>query len=124
MSEEQPEQSPLTLIIDADADIIEMLSFEFEMRGMRVESARTADEGIEKYLALKPDAVVADAMISNGQRVKLIDWFERNLPEKKEERPVLIMLGNFIEQSISPLMEKGVEATFVKPFKAFEATLF
>ena len=26
------------------------------------------------------------------------------------------MLGNFIEQSISPLMEKGVEATFVKPF--------
>ena len=70
------------LIVDDDEDICLSVKAFLETRNYKVETALSKEEGMEKFLSIKPDLAILDVMMATWQ-----DGFELSRELKKD--PVL-----------------------------------
>jgi len=76
------------LIVDRNASTMKTLSEVLQAKGYTVVEAQSGPEGIEKALALKPDAIVVDALLSQETDMVQTLRFERDM-----ENVVFLLLG-------------------------------
>ncbi|HAN46474.1 MAG TPA: hypothetical protein DCQ32_07985 [Cyanobacteria bacterium UBA8156] len=76
------------LIVDRNASTVKTLSEVLQAKGYTVVEAQNGVEGIEKALAIKPDAIVVDALVSQETDMVQTLRFERDM-----ENVVFLLLG-------------------------------
>ena len=81
-------QQPLVLTIDDDPSITRVLQVKLEKAGYRVQSALTAEEGLERIRELSPDAVITDVKMPGMGGIELC----RRCEELQRARPFLIIV--------------------------------
>jgi CheY-like chemotaxis protein len=80
------------LVIDDDEDIRLAVQALLESRDYIVETAATKEEGLEKFVSVKPDLAILDVMMTSWQ-----DGFELSRQLKKDPEmkniPILMLTG-------------------------------
>jgi CheY-like chemotaxis protein len=114
-------QAPLILLVDDDADFVEMNRRVLEAQGYRVQAAHDPAEALAKMAAEKPDLVVTDLMMS-----ELDSGFSFSRRVKEDPRlrevPVIVATSvtsrmglDFRPRTAEDLAAMNVDAYFDKP---------
>jgi CheY-like chemotaxis protein len=107
------QRSPLTLLIDRDADTRRMYATYFELAQYRIEEAEDGREGLAKAISHHPDIVVTDTRLPgiNGLELCMLlrnDTLTRNIP-------IVVVTGNGLDLDIKRARTAGADTVFVKP---------
>lgn len=109
----RPKSPPATLlVVDDDDSLRETLVFEFELRGFRVLSAASGNEGFRIVQNEKVDLVISDIRMPDGTGIDLL----RNIKDRDSRIPVIIFITAFTDLTPEEAFEMGVEAVLSKPF--------
>ena len=104
---------PKLLIVDDEPANIELLARRLVRRGFEVVSATSADEGIAKAVAEKPDVVLMDI------KMPVVDGFEatRRLKAKAETRaiPVIALTAHAMQEDRDQAVAAGADEYETKP---------
>lgn len=100
------------LVVDDDDSLRETLVFEFELRGFRVLSAASGNEGFRIVQNEKVDLVISDIRMPDGTGIDLL----RNIKDRDTRIPVIIFITAFSDLTPEEAFEMGVEAVLTKPF--------
>ncbi len=101
------------LIIDDDADILEMLRLVLEKNGYQVEAAANAEEGLRLYMADAPDLVIVDLMM---EEVDSGTNFVKDVRARGGQLPIYLLssVGDMLNVNIDA-GELGLSGVFQKP---------
>jgi CheY-like chemotaxis protein len=105
------------LVVDDEADIVEVITFTLETKGHTVVSARDGAQGIVKVKKDTPDLIILDVMMPKMNGMQVVDY----LRNKEEYNHIpIIMLTAATQYSHRPDEEwrkkVGVEDYISKPF--------
>ncbi|PIQ27037.1 hypothetical protein COW36_03165 [bacterium (Candidatus Blackallbacteria) CG17_big_fil_post_rev_8_21_14_2_50_48_46] len=107
--------TPLILIIDDDASIRRTAGEILEQEGYRVVQAINVREGIAKLKQLKPDLVLSDVMMPDGNGYDVLDALQKM---EQPMTPFIFMSGEAIlAEDIRKGMRSGADDYLVKPFR-------
>ena len=103
------------LVIDDEADLVEMLSLRLQINGYEVLTASDGQEGQEKAREDKPDLIILDLMLPkiDGYKICLMLKFD----EKYKNIPIILFTARAQETDISLGEEVRADAYIVKPFE-------
>jgi CheY-like chemotaxis protein len=105
--------SDLTLlVVDDDDSLRETLVFEFELKGYKVLSAGSGNEGFKVVQNNQVDLVISDIRMPDGTGIDLL----RNIKDRNARMPVIIFITAFSDLSQEEAFEMGVDAVLSKPF--------
>ena len=109
---------PSVLVVEDDADLVEVVRYNFEREGFRVTAAATGERGLEEASRGKPDLVVLDLMLPG------IDGLEicRRLRAADDTRslPVIMLTAKSEEADVIVGLELGADDYVTKPFSPRE----
>ncbi len=88
------DQPLLVLVIDDEANFLEILKAKLTAAGLRVETAENGREGIQKAKALKPDLILMDVKMPEMDGIAAVSELKRD-PETKDLK--IIFLTNLGE---------------------------
>lgn len=77
--ETKPEKT--VLIVEDDSLLLVTLTHQFEDAGYTVVTAENGEEGVEKFLAEMPDAVVMDVMMPRKDGVEMLEEIRAKVPD-------------------------------------------
>jgi two-component system, OmpR family, alkaline phosphatase synthesis response regulator PhoP len=110
------------LVVDDQADVVELLESSFALRGYRVISARNGQEALAKVYQEQPDVVLLDIMMP------VFDGYEicRILKSGAETKhiPVIFITAKGRQADIERGFELRADGYVVKPFEPLELTDF
>ena len=99
------------LVVDDQREIREMITDHFSLRGYRVLSAASVEEGIHLATEERPDAILLDFGFPQGsQGDELLMQVKRNLPHIK----IVMITGESREHVRSRMLNLGADAFFDK----------
>lgn len=105
---------PKLLVIEDEADIRELISFNLEMSGFEVAKARDGEEGLEMVWAGDYDLILLDLMLPG------MDGFQVCGQLKKDKGtsaiPVLMLTARSEDDDIVTGLEMGADDYITKPF--------
>jgi DNA-binding response OmpR family regulator len=106
---------PKILVVDDEANIIELAKLYLEREGYQVEGVSTGGEAIAKQRATEPDLIILDLMLPD------IDGFEvcRQI-RAKSEVPILMLTAKKEDVDKIVGLEIGADDYFTKPFNPRE----
>lgn len=104
-------QSRLVLVIDDDENIREVVELVLGAMGLRVESARTGGEGVERAERLHPDLVLLDDRLPGLPSVEVLRRLKRGA--QTAATPVVVMSALSVGREFH---EAGLDAVLLKPF--------
>jgi len=109
------------LIVDDEPDLREILSFDFERIGYRVDTAAGGIEALAKFKEKAFDLVITDIRMPLGDGLTLL----RDIKVLSQVTPVICITG-FSEVSSTTMLEQGALGVFEKPFdrKKLHKTVF
>lgn len=113
---EWPPQNATVLVIDDDPCIRGALKRVFTRAGHACLSAAAAGEGVEYAKALRPDAIVLDIELPDGDGRDVIAAL-RGDPETSHV-PVLVISGNVDHYRRMAALDAGADDVMEKPFDA------
>jgi DNA-binding response OmpR family regulator len=104
----------LILICDDDPLLVELLEFRLGTRGFDTASAADGQQALDQAAALRPDAIVLDAMMPVHDGYEVL----RRLREDATLRatPVVMLTARRQERDIVSALELGANEYMVKPF--------
>ena len=104
----------LILICDDDPLLVELLEFRLSARGFDTASAGDGQQALDQAAALRPDAIVLDAMMPVHDGYEVL----RRLREDATLRatPVVMLTARRQERDIVSALELGASEYMVKPF--------
>ncbi len=76
------------LIIEDDINLSELYQAKFGMEGYQVETAADGKEGIERAIALQPDAILLDILMPNVNGFEVLKSLKEH--EETKEIPVVV----------------------------------
>ncbi len=102
------------LVVEDESDIVELLKFNLEREGYRVESALTGELGLTMARKLLPDLILLDIMLPERGGMDVC----RELKADKYTRaiPVIMMTARSEEADIVSGLEVGADDYITKPF--------
>ncbi len=102
------------LLVEDEPDLVDLLSFNLERAGYRVESALTGEDGLQTARRLHPDLVLLDLMLPGMDGLEVC----RSLRQSAELRdtPVIMLTARGEEQDIVRGLELGADDYITKPF--------
>lgn len=110
-----PESKNKILIIDDEKDLVQVASLRLKANGFFVSEAFTVEEGLRKIAAEKPDLVLLDVALPDGNGYEVC----RKLKADAETKEIVVVI--FTASSQKELAEKAIEigaADYViKPFE-------
>jgi len=106
------------LVIDDEADIVELVAYNLKKEGFEVDTARDGEEGLNKIGSKKYDLIFLDLMLPGIQGIELCKRI-RNNPETSRI-PVIMLTakGEEVDKIIG--LEVGADDYITKPFSPRE----
>ncbi len=109
---------PHILVVEDDPDVRKLLQLELELEGFKVSVARTGAEGLEAVRAVKPDAVILDAMLPELGGFHVLR--ELKSDENTASIPVIYLSARTDTAEGRLAVEAGAARFFPKPFEPAE----
>lgn len=104
-------QDQKVLVIDDDADLIELLRRIFARTGAQVLGACDGQEGLRQFYLHRPDLVVLDIMMPGMDGMEVC----RSLRQRSDV-PILILTAMAAPQEVIHALEGGADDYVTKPF--------
>jgi len=101
------------LIVDDEKDIVQLIRYNLEREGFRVESALDGDEALKKASEAKPDLILLDIMLPAKDGYEVIKSLNQN--EKTARIPVIFLTAKSAEFDEVLGLELGADDYIVKP---------
>lgn len=102
------------LVIEDDSDISQTLVILLQYEGYKAESAKDADEALERLRLKQQDLIILDTRLP---KVSGFEVCRRIRQEKKYEKTPIIVISAFSGEDMrKPYLSLGVEHYFIKPF--------
>ena len=106
-----PVAAPCVLLVDDDRRILELLEIAFTAHGFRVLTAPDGDAAMKRALAERPDLVVLDVRLPDGDAFTVLDYARKLAPA-----PIQIALsGAASPEDAFRLAQYGVRSFLQKP---------
>jgi CheY-like chemotaxis protein len=116
--DEKPDAAVRVIVIDDEADILQLIRMKLSRKGFDVTTASNGDEGIEKVLRDKPDVMIVDIMMPGKDGYQVVTEVKSRL---REDAPVIIMLTSKTEDAdMIKGLSMGVDDYITKPFSPRE----
>ncbi|MFA6186754.1 MAG: response regulator [Phycisphaerae bacterium] len=101
------------LIIDDDADWVQMVSKRLRLNGYLTEAAFDAAQAVSQALKLKPDLILLDIMMPAGGGIGVLDNIRSNM--NTFNIPVIALTALSDKHAVEAMAKLGVSGYFVKP---------
>lgn len=105
-------------MIEDDVDIVNLSKKLLEQEGFQVSVAMSVKFGIEKIKLEKPDIILLDLMLPDGDGVEIVKWVKRN--EEFLHIPIIALTAKASEIDKVLLLELGADDYITKPFSIRE----
>lgn len=103
----------IILVVDDEKDIIQLIRYNLEREGFKVESASDGNEALKKADELKPDLILLDIMLPGKDGYEVIKSLNQN--EKTANIPVIFLTAKSAEFDEVLGLELGADDYIVKP---------
>jgi two-component system response regulator GlrR len=104
--------NPKILIVDDDADLLELLSIRLTAAGYKVEAVQSAEAALNYLDVSRPQLVISDMQMSGMDGMGLFEHIHRNLPTL----PVIILTAHGTIPDAVAAVQRGVFGYLAKPF--------
>ncbi len=103
------------LIVDDEADIIEILQFVLEANGYECVTAMDGEEGLKLAREISPDLIILDVMMPkiNGYKISRLLKYDN----KYKDIPILMITARSQDEDKLIGEETGADEYITKPFK-------
>jgi len=101
------------LVVDDEKDIIQLIRYNLEREGFKVESASDGNEALKKAGEVKPDVILLDIMLPGKDGYEVIKAL--NQAEKTANIPVIFLTAKSAEFDEVLGLELGADDYIVKP---------
>jgi two-component system phosphate regulon response regulator PhoB len=110
--------NPQVLVVEDEADLVELLRYNLEAEGFVVASAEDADEAMLKVAEIKPDIILLDWMLPGTSGIEIC----RRLRAKAETAtvPIIMLTARGEEEERVRGLATGADDYVVKPFSVPE----
>lgn len=106
------------LVIDDEADIVELVAYNLKKEGFEVDTALDGEEGLEKVGAGNYDLIFLDLMLPGIQGIELCKIIRSNTETSRVPIIMLTAKGEEIDKIIG--LEMGADDYITKPFSPRE----
>src|SRR6476620_6629548 len=104
--------NPKILVVDDDADLLELLSIRLTAAGYKVEAVQSAEAALNYLDVSRPQLVISDMQMSGMDGMALFEHIHRNLPAL----PVIILTAHGTIPDAVAAVQRGVFGYLAKPF--------
>ena len=111
-----PVAERLVLVVDDEADLLEIVSDRLEGAGYRVLTARDGLEAIERVRAVRPACVVLDLKMPRLSGFDALPAIRREAPETH----IIVLTGSPNRPLAEACRARGADDFLLKPFDAAE----
>ena len=103
------------LIVDDEADIIEILQFMLEANGYECVTAMDGEEGLKLAREISPDLIILDVMMPkiNGNKISRLLKYD----SKYKDIPIIMLTARSQDEDKLIGEETGVNEYLTKPFE-------
>ena len=106
------------LIIEDEAHIIELLTFNLEKNNFEVVIAKDGEEGLKMAYTEKPDLILLDLMLPKIEGTKVCMQLKNN--QKMQDTPIIMLTAKSEEMDKILGLEIGADDYVTKPFSVRE----
>jgi len=106
------------LIIEDEAHIIELLTFNLEKNNFEVVVAKDGEEGLKMAYTEKPDLILLDLMLPKIEGTKVCMQLKNN--QKMQDTPIIMLTAKSEEMDKILGLEIGADDYVTKPFSVRE----
>lgn len=110
----QEKQLEHILIIDDDYEQVEALAYRFKKLGYRISTATTCEEGITQAIKLRPDLILLDIRLPDGDGLETCSRFSDD--EATAEIPVIIVSATDDADVVRRARSAGCQYYVRKPY--------
>lgn len=101
------------LVVDDEKDIIQLIRYNLEREGFKVDSAADGNEALKKAVEAKPDVILLDIMLPGKDGYEVIKSL--NSSDKTANIPVIFLTAKSAEFDEVLGLELGADDYIVKP---------
>lgn len=102
------------LVVDDEADILELVRYNLTKEGYRVEVAMTGEEAVTKATASPPDVIVLDLMLPGVDGLEVCRRLRGK--EATRETPIIMLTAKAEDADVVAGLELGADDYVTKPF--------
>jgi two-component system phosphate regulon response regulator PhoB len=102
------------LIVEDEEDVLELVRFNLEKAGYRVETAMTGREALDTARAVSPDLILLDLMLPEIDGLTVCKTLKKDA--KTDIVPVIMLTAKGTEADIVAGLEMGADDYITKPF--------
>ena len=102
------------LIVEDDANILELLKYNLNRKGYKVTSVSTGENALIEIGANKPDLVLLDLMLPGIDGTRICDLLKKG--ETTKEIPIIMVTAKGEEEDIVKGLDAGADDYVTKPF--------
>jgi signal transduction histidine kinase len=114
---------PKILIVDDEKDLVEMLAYNLERKGLKTIKAYDGFEAWEKIESETPDLLILDLMMPNLDGWELCRLVRRNQSKAVKEMGILMLTARAMPEDRVYGLEIGADDYLTKPFSLNELIL-
>ena len=103
----------IILVVDDEKDIVQLIRYNLEREGFKVESASDGNEALKKANETKPDLILLDIMLPGKDGYEVMKSLNQN--EKTLNVPVIFLTAKSAEFDEVLGLELGADDYIVKP---------
>jgi two-component system alkaline phosphatase synthesis response regulator PhoP len=103
------------LVVEDDADFLELLCFNLRAAGFQVGTAKDGIEGLKKARSMRPDLILLDLMLPELDGFALCDILRED--PATASIPIFILTAMSSQLSRFAGLDAGANAYFIKPFE-------
>lgn len=107
--------TPRVLVVDDDADIVELLEYNLTKEGYSVQTASTGKKAIEVAMTFIPDLILLDIMMPQLDGIETARYLRQNVDLKNTY--ILFLTARSEEYSEVAAFEIGADDYITKPIK-------
>ena len=102
------------LVIDDEMHIVELLKFNLEVNGYKVDYSQDGFEGYYKAKEFKPNLILLDWMLPNISGMEVLKKIKND--QELKETPVIMLTAKNMERDKVKGLEEGADDYITKPF--------
>jgi phosphate regulon transcriptional regulator PhoB len=110
--------SPHILVVDDEADLVELVSYNLRKEGFMTDSASDGDAALSKIRSSSYDLIILDLMLPRIQGIELCRIIRSD--PKKERLPIIMLTAKGEEVDRVLGLEMGADDYIAKPFSPRE----